>query len=307
MGQLAYLAIPRDLTLDQYLRLLVHSNNSGGIATWSFEHDVIEYLKVCCCDVGQFKIISLTVEERIRLENQMRVGFYTALPPPLLRRSQVRLLGILVGTYFLFCIVKGRWLAVDWTATFLVTDFVGFVAIPLVIFIFLKRTPGFSLRWHTFFSGNFWGQTGVLCTSIYAMIFFSIAYWIPYALAVSLLPLSLTSDAINYGQALPESGIKRFVVTSYLVLSAAVVEEFIYRVCIRILVVESVERLVNPIYLAGSALLFGLSHVWHGMAVVVAATALGMVAGWFICWQRDIRPLMVGHAFVGALPYIFNT
>ena len=307
VDQPVYLPVPCAKPLDEYLRFLARSNNSSRVATWRSDDDAIEYLKASCCDTEKFRIVALTLNERIGYENHMRIGFYIARPPPAVPRLQVWWLLLIVGLYLAFSFTKGFWLSTDRIGEFFLTELIGFIAIPICAFVLVSRSEGLANRWKFFTSSPLLGQGGVLMVSFYAAAFFTMAYWVPYIVSVNVLPESLRSDPVNYALAVPQAGVTRLLAATYFVLSAAIVEEFFFRGCMRILFIELFRRFVDGTFIVSSALLFGLAHWSHGLAVVISTTSLGLVAAWFFCWQRDIRPLVFGHAFVGALPYLMTS
>jgi hypothetical protein len=137
-----------------------------------------------------------------------------------------------------------------------------------------------------------------------AGIFFLLAFWIPYVLVLNLAPPSLTTDHFSYFDLLPSDGVSRVAIACYLVISAAFVDEFLYRAVLRVLVLQCVQRRADTVFVFVSAFVYGGVSWAHGLAVVMGSCVLGATAAWFLCWQRDVRPLFFGHACAFLPPFL---
>lgn len=98
----------------------------------------------------------------------------------------------------------------------------------------------------------------------------------------------------NYGEILPKMALAKFAFAIYLSLTAALAEEFYFRGVLSSLIKN------GRIYVATSAITFGVAHWAHGAYNVVAATVYGAVAAaLYRTFGSRLSPLVAAHFVIG--------
>lgn len=127
---------------------------------------------------------------------------------------------------------------------------------------------------------------------------FGVAIWIVWYVVLSLVALGLAHSHItNVGAPGPifPHGPIQIILWIIMAASSGFAEELAFRGYL----LQQFSRWSGNAFLAVilQALLFGIGHAYLGMRQAVLILISGVVLGLFAAWFRNIRPLMVTHAW----------
>jgi membrane protease YdiL (CAAX protease family) len=173
-------------------------------------------------------------------------------------------------------------------------DALKFVAMPGVAAILLARRFGISPRDYGIrgvAASESWGHF-ISLTAFLALVLALVYYAALYVACLIFRP----EVAPSFYQGINPQGLLRLPVILYLSVTAAVVEEVIYRG----LPLWYLERRFNDLslhtpYAIGTAILFGLIHWENGVHEIVATFAFGVLAAVLYLRLRDLWPLIGAH------------
>ena len=129
-------------------------------------------------------------------------------------------------------------------------------------------------------------------------------FWVVWREAGVLVKLALGQDnAKSIASLLPEGPVELLLWLA-LSVSAGVCEEVVYRGYLQ----RQFSLLGNSaaVGLLVQAILFGISHGYQGLKLVVTITVYGILYGLLAQWRRSLRPCMIAHAWsdaIGILPW----
>jgi membrane protease YdiL (CAAX protease family) len=124
--------------------------------------------------------------------------------------------------------------------------------------------------------------------------------FVPAQLGAALV-LPTVGDTFSYRDVVPRGRFGTFAVL-YLALSAALVEEVFYRGVLARLVIGSRDTaLKRHLFVAVSAILFGVNHWSQGLPQVVATIYLGVVAAFLYLRLRNLWYVIGGHLVLNLL------
>lgn len=186
-------------------------------------------------------------------------------------------------------------LIADWPALFWLQDVATFVILPLCGVLLLGRGVGLWPRHYGFTPANLWRAPGrlVLLTAC-AIALAALCY--AYGLDLGLVLWPAAEIASRFDTLLPGAFLPRLLVVGYLSISAALVEEAVFRA----LPWACVERRLSrprrlPVYLCATALVFGFIHAEQGLHAVFATTLLGFAWALFYARTQNLWALVVAH------------
>jgi membrane protease YdiL (CAAX protease family) len=183
-----------------------------------------------------------------------------------------------------------------WFWTF---DCLSFVFFPLLIVYVVRRdwnvrVADIGLGWKA-------TETGGLLERCLAMV---VTFWL-VTYGGNMLGMSLVQAfpdvlprTFSYSDVLPESSFRRTLTIVYLAVSAGVSQELVFRGLPWVIAVRFIQRHRAAWYLAMSSVGFCLWHWDKGLPTVIAAAAIGLVAGIFFLRRCELVPLIVGHVAV---------
>lgn len=106
--------------------------------------------------------------------------------------------------------------------------------------------------------------------------------------------------------AMPDAGAARWAVVLYLSLTAAVVEEVVFRALPWLYLQEAMAvRWRRPLYFIVVPVLFAFAHTEQGVAGLWAAWWFGLLAGAVYLRMRSLWPAVVGHLVVDVVFFGF--
>ncbi len=184
---------------------------------------------------------------------------------------------------------------------FWIFDFSKFVAIPVVVMVWLWR--GHSIAPATYGLKPFrdtddWvrllGLTvfvGIVLYAVYKIIGDMATYWV--ARMLDQAPVSQFYSAVQ------PRGWLHFPVALYYGVTAGIAEEVFFRGLPLLYIRERFgDRLPGWIYVVVTSTLFALAHWENGWDEVIATFAFGVTASLFYLQLRDLRPLIAAHALM---------
>ena len=188
-------------------------------------------------------------------------------------------------------------------ALFFLADAVQWIVIPLLVWFLVLRPANIRPR-------DLGLRLPVLGTrpfeSLVLFLFVAFLLWASYAAteAIALRFFSREAGLFGYGAAIPKTFPWNALVVVYLSITAAVVEEVVFRS----LTWNYFSRLLPaqwlPLcYVIGSAILFAATHSEQGPHGMIAATVYGMVAAALYLRLKDLWPLVFAHFMVDIISF----
>lgn len=110
----------------------------------------------------------------------------------------------------------------------------------------------------------------------------------------------MTSKGFSYREVLPSGELSRFAVFLYLIVTAAIVEEVVYRsaMCFLFKSYKGADH-SRWAFMFTSASLWAVAHWERGVAFTVQMLIVGLIAARLYLWTRNIWPLIVAHFVAG--------
>jgi len=183
---------------------------------------------------------------------------------------------------------------------FWIADVTKFVVVPLISLALLRRYAGITARHYglerpaNLEQADFLKLVALLSV-VMAYIYFASSQW-----AASLFP---DRPTFAYSSAIP-AAVPRILVTLYFALTAAFVEEIMFRGLPRLWLSGYLEgNRLRWAYLLWSSLTFAATHWENGSAQLVATLLYGLAAGGWFLLLRSLWPLIIAHLAIDA--YIF--
>ena len=184
---------------------------------------------------------------------------------------------------------------------FWIFDFAKFIAVPIVVLVWLWRaysitSASYGLR--SFGKSDNWaellGLTLFLAVVLYAA--YEVSLHIAWYWASRIFHLQ--STAPFYTAIMPD-GWRHFTVALYYGVSAGFAEEISFR-GLPLLYIRERFGIEKPgwKYVVVTSLLFAAAHWENGPHELVATFAFGVVASVFYLKLRDLRPLVAAHALI---------
>ncbi len=180
-------------------------------------------------------------------------------------------------------------------------DIAQFVVVPAAAFLFLFRAGGYRLE-DLGFTGRLWGDSPVGYVGL--ALFTTLVYWVCYEPVKSVARswFGVTEADSAFVSALPPGGTLRVVAVFYLCLSAALVEEVVYRSLPWLYFTKTYSAPVVP-YCVTTTVLFAAIHWENGLPNVIATATLGLAAALLYTKVRNVHPFCWAHFFAGAWSY----
>lgn len=180
-------------------------------------------------------------------------------------------------------------------ALFFLVDAVQWIVIPLLVWFLVLRPAQIRLR-----------DVGLRLPVLGArpfeslVLFLLIAFllWASYAAveAIAYRFFSREAGLFGYGAAVPKTFPLNVLAVIYLSITAAVVEEAVFRGLTWNYFSKVVPaRWLTLSYVIGSSILFAATHSEQGPHGMIAAMVYGMVAAALYVRLRDLWPLVFGH------------
>jgi len=179
-------------------------------------------------------------------------------------------------------------------------DAFHYVVVPVAVLFFLRRAAGMSPGDYGFrrFGRDVagWETTGLFLLVLGA-------YWAAWDPVKQIALAHLAKYASAFRPAMHEGLAPRLMVVTYLSLTAAMVEEGVFRG----LAWEYFQALGRswavPAYVVTTAVLFGAIHSEQGPHGVIAAFSLGLVSAFLYSRIRNLWPFVTAHFLIdmGAL------
>jgi hypothetical protein len=195
-------------------------------------------------------------------------------------------IGILNGLYLPVLALSNR--VAYWFA-----DAAAWVVLPAACTVFLVialrlRPADFGFR-----SLSFTDLIG-LCTLV------TFAYWVAYEPVKDVAHRFFwqTAESNSFVHALPESQPWRWLLVFYASLTAALVEEPVFRSLPWLYFSSSLANPEFP-FVASTAILFAAVHWEQGIPGLIAAGSLGVVAAMLYTKIRNVWPFVVAHFIAG--------
>jgi uncharacterized protein len=194
-------------------------------------------------------------------------------------------LGLANGLYF-------TTLAVSNPLLYWIADGFQFVAVPALSFWFLIKHGVLPVDYG--FHGPIPGSS--LAENFGLVLFITFLYWLSFDPINSILYRVFwdSASAIPFSPALPEAKAWRILLIVYASLTAALIEESVFR-ALPWLYFEKRLRSPELPYVLTTSLLFGLVHWEQGIHTIVAAGILGIVAALLYVGIRNIWPFIIAH------------
>jgi membrane protease YdiL (CAAX protease family) len=204
---------------------------------------------------------------------------------------------LFVITYTAVVFSKIAWLPLLNGAAFWIADIVSFVFFPLIL---AKRLNLFALPAYVL-PGKFKQKLSIL-----ELIFFILITYLCLLIAIKIgLFLGLKIAKINpnffpplysYASKIPAQSILKFVVLIYFAVTAAIIEETVYRGYLSHAIAEYVPQKWQIVsFIATSTLIFGMIHLGTGIANTVSAIFAGFVLAIAYVKTKDIRVPIAAH------------
>jgi len=200
---------------------------------------------------------------------------------------------------------KGFLLPFRSEAHFWAVDLTYFVVIPLVALPILARLSGRPVRELLSLRlpgkvASWWAVTGytlLMIVAYFAMLYVVRELAVAYPAAFAGVP-----SQINYGTIAAGLGPWKMAAVLYFALTASLVEEYLYRGFMgRYFLERPVPR--PAIYVLVSSILFATFH-WHvGLATVLLALGMGVVAALIVSRTRTLAPVLIAHFVVDVISF----
>ena len=179
------------------------------------------------------------------------------------------------------------------THWFWLSDVVQFVVLPAaaVIYLFkqLKTPPSkFGFRGPTTYE-TYWELAGLSCLAIFL-------YWVCFDVLRHIVARFITTPAssVLFAPALPTTQPLRFLLVLYASLTAAFVEESVYR-SIPWLYFKTRLKSPRAPFVLLSSVAFAVIHWEQGLGIVISAGMLGLVAAGLYTKVENIWPFVIAH------------
>ena len=188
-------------------------------------------------------------------------------------------------------------------ALFFLADAVQWIVIPLLVWLLVLRPANFRPR-------DFGLRLPVLGTrpfeSLLLFAFCAFLLWASYAAIEAIAYQFFWREAgiFGYDAAIPKTFPWNILVVVYLSITAAVVEEVVFRGMTwtyfsKIVPAQS----LTLCYILGSSILFAATHSEQGTPGLIAAMAYGMVAAALYVRLKDLWPLVFAHFIVDVISF----
>ncbi len=178
---------------------------------------------------------------------------------------------------------------------FWIVDSIFFIIVPLAIF-FVWSSKNLQINKKVF-------ESDILKTVadglIMLLIIFSCSAFARYCYDFFLKDLFFWPGIIDYRTEIPKNGFLRVLIIMYLCVSAAVVEEWIFRFIPYPNENTSFGRI--SFYVAVSSLLFAIAHISSGSVVTVSAFFVGIGLSLGYVWRQSFAALVLAHMCVDAI------
>ena len=199
--------------------------------------------------------------------------------------------------YFAYTLTKGFWLDRLGDVGFWGADTVSLVVIPLLLVVVFRLPirPAQLRDTRKDKSQGFWVPVvvnGFLVAFVLRMIFFFT--WVAFA-RWGIDQFQILPPRISYVDRMPKEGLGYYLFVVYIALTAALVEEYIFRFCLRKALSPYTSAAMPFIVL--SATTFGLAHWGGGFYNLVAAFLCGLLLASVYVKAGALRLPIVAHAF----------
>jgi len=222
---------------------------------------------------------------------------------PLDRRSTVLLaifppvaLGLLNDLYLLPLYECAP--ALYWAA-----DAFQYLVVPVIVYIFLVRIARIS---PAEFGFRKFSRDTRLIDSVGEVVFVTVMFWVSYT-PVSRIAYRFLwkyAPAFSVGGLIPHGGTGRLLAVTYLSLTAAFVEETVFRGLPWLYFSLAVPRSSRASwYVLTTSVLFAATHSEQGPAGVVAAFSLGLIAAMLYTRIQNLWPFVIGHFVTDMLAF----
>jgi membrane protease YdiL (CAAX protease family) len=188
-------------------------------------------------------------------------------------------------------------------ACFWAADFGQYVVVPTAVAFVLAGAGGIKPRDYGFRSvrsGTSIAEAIGLCLFMCAM------YWLAYepVKQISYRFLWRYAGTFGYASMQPEAPFLRHGVTWYLSVTAAFVEEAVFRGLPWLYFAEwNLPRYRTTLYVASTSLLFAATHSEQGAPGMLAALSLGIVTAMLYVKIRNLWPFVAAHFVIDVFSF----
>jgi len=198
-----------------------------------------------------------------------------------------------IGFFVLLGLVNSAWRSPDAKVLFWLADLSQFVILPVAIVILLARKFKIGPPDYGFTSIQ---KSGASAFNLITLAWVTLLLFAAYELTSRYLWLygHFTRPEVVYRHFIP-SGVARPYVTVYFALTAALVEEMVYRGLFWRALAGLSSRYRVGLYIIGSSMLFAAIHWENGWPEVIAAGVFGIGACVIYLRIHTLWPLVFAH------------
>ena len=175
-------------------------------------------------------------------------------------------------------------------------DFIHFVLLPIVILLYLyKRCNLHPKQYGLIKPGKLYPLPELVGASLFTAFILYITYISVYGVSLKVATsYGYIKPYFSYHSVIPE-GILNLPVVIYLALTAAVVEEIIFRGIPYKLIFENKQiRNKKSVYILITSFLFAVIHWESGYPNAISAFVFGLLAAWLYHVYKNLWPLIGG-------------
>jgi membrane protease YdiL (CAAX protease family) len=208
-----------------------------------------------------------------------------------------------IGLFVLLGLVNSTWRNLDAKALFWLADVSQFVVLPLAVVPILARKFEIGPRDYGFVSMQ---KSGVSAFNVITLAWVTLLLFLANELTRRYLWLygDFARPEVAYQQLIPSGPARPYVIV-YFAVTAALVEEMVYRGLFWRALSDLASRYRVVLYVIGSSLLFGAIHWENGWPEVIAAGVFSILACLIYLRIQTLWPLVLAH-FVSDLRAFTN-
>lgn len=204
-----------------------------------------------------------------------------------------RAIQTIVGLFVLLGLVNSSWRSTDSKVLFWLADVSQFVILPMAVVAILSRKFKIGPPDYGFASTQ---KSGASAFNLITLAWVTLLLFAAHELTSKYLWLygNFARPRVTYHHFIP-SGVARPYVIVYFAMTAALVEEMVYRGLFWQALAALSSRYRIGVYVIGSSLLFGAIHWENGWPEVIAASMFGIGACLVYLRIHTLWPLVFAH------------
>jgi len=179
-------------------------------------------------------------------------------------------------------------------------DLAHFVVIPSILFLYLYKR--FNVKPHSYGlikPTRAYPLSEIIGASIFSAIILDLIYIATYEITYSIfINNGYINPAFNYHSVIP-TGILNIPVVFYLAITAAVMEEIVFRgVPYKIIFNNDHIKYKKQIYVLVTSACFAAIHWENGYPDLISAFIFGLLAAWLFLTYKNLWPLIGAHFLI---------